>query len=200
MGRDLSKAQMIVLVIACFGIFLSGFMLFKTAREYKLAEDEYAALDKFTTKVDSTALAPMSLGPVAIEEEVTEELARNYNRADFPDIDVDFDNDGRGRVLNWVTEKYGQGLPLVNAFRSSAAVHYFRGGGYYRTDCSELPARGRYLYGDDRWRGEGHRPIHSDGHRPVERELRAACVENALLPHQCSNLHCRDYRAALRMP
>jgi len=26
----------------------------------------------------------------------------------LPDIDVDFDDDGRGRVLNWVTEKYGQ--------------------------------------------------------------------------------------------
>jgi DNA polymerase-3 subunit alpha len=26
----------------------------------------------------------------------------------MPDIDVDFDDDGRGRVLNWVTEKYGK--------------------------------------------------------------------------------------------
>ena len=116
MGRDLSKAQMIVLVIACFGIFLSGFMLFKTAREYKLAEDEYAALDKFTTKVDSTALAPMSLGPVAIEEEVTEELARNYNRADFPDIDVDFDGlaEINDQVVAWlVMESVDISYPVV---------------------------------------------------------------------------------------
>ena len=26
----------------------------------------------------------------------------------MPDIDVDFDDDGRGRVLQWVTEKYGR--------------------------------------------------------------------------------------------
>ena len=32
----------------------------------------------------------------------------NPERVSMPDIDVDFDDDGRGRVLNWVTEKYGQ--------------------------------------------------------------------------------------------
>lgn len=42
----------------------------------------------------------------------------NPDRISLPDIDVDFDDDGRGRVLNWVTEKYGQekwliSLPMV---------------------------------------------------------------------------------------
>ena len=32
----------------------------------------------------------------------------NPDRISLPDIDVDFDDDGRGRVLNWVTEKYGK--------------------------------------------------------------------------------------------
>lgn len=32
----------------------------------------------------------------------------NPDRISLPDIDVDFDDDGRGRVLKWVTEKYGQ--------------------------------------------------------------------------------------------
>ena len=32
----------------------------------------------------------------------------NPDRISLPDIDGDFDDDGRGRVLNWVTEKYGQ--------------------------------------------------------------------------------------------
>jgi len=31
----------------------------------------------------------------------------NPDRISLPDIDVDFDDDGRGKVLNWVTEKYG---------------------------------------------------------------------------------------------
>jgi len=32
----------------------------------------------------------------------------NPDRISLPDIDVDFDDDGRGRVLNWVTQKYGK--------------------------------------------------------------------------------------------
>lgn len=32
----------------------------------------------------------------------------NPDRISLPDIDVDFDDDGRGRVLDWVTKKYGQ--------------------------------------------------------------------------------------------
>ena len=31
----------------------------------------------------------------------------NPDRISLPDIDVDFDDDGRGRVLDWVTQKYG---------------------------------------------------------------------------------------------
>lgn len=32
----------------------------------------------------------------------------NPDRISLPDIDVDFDDDGRGKVLDWVTKKYGQ--------------------------------------------------------------------------------------------
>ena len=32
----------------------------------------------------------------------------NPDRISLPDIDVDFDDDGRGRILNWVTQKYGK--------------------------------------------------------------------------------------------
>ena len=32
----------------------------------------------------------------------------NPDRISLPDIDVDFDDDGLGRVLNWVTQKYGK--------------------------------------------------------------------------------------------
>lgn len=31
----------------------------------------------------------------------------NPDRISLPDIDIDFDDDGRGKVLRWVTEKYG---------------------------------------------------------------------------------------------
>ena len=32
----------------------------------------------------------------------------NPDRISMPDIDIDFDDDGRGKVLKWVTDKYGQ--------------------------------------------------------------------------------------------
>ena len=32
----------------------------------------------------------------------------NPDRISMPDIDIDFDDDGRGKILKWVTEKYGQ--------------------------------------------------------------------------------------------
>ena len=32
----------------------------------------------------------------------------NPDRISLPDIDVDFDDDGRGRVLDWITRKYGK--------------------------------------------------------------------------------------------
>ena len=32
----------------------------------------------------------------------------NPDRISLPDVDVDFDDDGRGEVLRWVTDKYGQ--------------------------------------------------------------------------------------------
>ena len=32
----------------------------------------------------------------------------NPDRISMPDIDIDFDDDGRGRVLDWVAEKYGK--------------------------------------------------------------------------------------------
>lgn len=32
----------------------------------------------------------------------------NPDRISLPDVDIDFDDDGRGRVLKWVTDKYGE--------------------------------------------------------------------------------------------
>ncbi|MCR5789361.1 MAG: class B sortase [Lachnospiraceae bacterium] len=116
MGNDLTKSQMIVLTIAVFGIFLSGFMLFKTAREYKVAENEYDSLEKYTSKVETVSLGDASLGSVAIEEEVTDEIKRNFNRSDFPDIAVDFDglSSVNDQVVAWLyVGSVGISYPVV---------------------------------------------------------------------------------------
>jgi len=95
----MNTAQKISLIIACSMIVVCGFMLFKTAREYKMAENEYSDLQKFTTTASSNlseggiAQAASEATDTALSEENTEEdpLPRNYNRNDFPDIEVDFD-------------------------------------------------------------------------------------------------------------
>ncbi|MBR1652119.1 MAG: DNA polymerase III subunit alpha [Alloprevotella sp.] len=43
-----------------------------------------------------------------IEYDLLFERFLNPDRISLPDIDVDFDDDGRGRVLDWVTKKYGE--------------------------------------------------------------------------------------------
>lgn len=46
----------------------------------------------------------------------------NPDRISMPDIDIDFDDDGRQRVLEWVTEKYGQDkVSHIVTFGSMAA-------------------------------------------------------------------------------
>ncbi|MBR1733062.1 MAG: DNA polymerase III subunit alpha, partial [Alloprevotella sp.] len=43
-----------------------------------------------------------------IEYDLLFERFLNPDRISLPDIDVDFDDDGRGKVLEWVTKKYGE--------------------------------------------------------------------------------------------
>lgn len=94
----MSKSQKILLAIACLIIVLSCVMLFKTLREYKTANDEYSDLDQFTKPVST--LSDVSISDVTesltedvIEQEPQEEeykFRRNYNRNDFPDMEIDF--------------------------------------------------------------------------------------------------------------
>ena len=45
---------------------------------------------------------------IPIKYDLLFERFLNPDRISLPDIDIDFDDDGRGRVLNWVTQKYGK--------------------------------------------------------------------------------------------
>ena len=53
-----------------------------------------------------TASGITQIDPIAYD--LLFERFLNPDRISLPDIDVDFDDDGRGRVLNWVTQKYGK--------------------------------------------------------------------------------------------
>ena len=40
----------------------------------------------------------------------------NPERVSLPDIDIDFDDEGRARVIDWVVEKYGQESSSTNNY------------------------------------------------------------------------------------
>lgn len=95
----MSKLQKILLAVACALILFSGAMLFKTLREYKIAKDEYSDLTQYTQPVSTLSEVPLadaseSLTENIIEQEPKEEegykFKRNFNRKDFPELDIDF--------------------------------------------------------------------------------------------------------------
>ena len=92
----MTKLQKICLTIACVMIVVCSGMLFKIARGYKVAENTYENVESTYVKKVEISESDMQ-APAEPEEETVEEeeevdpLARNYNRADFPDIEVDFD-------------------------------------------------------------------------------------------------------------
>lgn len=92
----MSKPQIIILLIAVCVILGSGGMLIKTAREYKIAEDEYKNLGQYAEQkapaeeLPSFDGANVAQGPVVQEEEFKKEFLRNTNREDFPELEVDF--------------------------------------------------------------------------------------------------------------
>ncbi len=62
----------------------------------------------------------------------------NPDRVNLPDIDTDFDDDGRGKVLRWVMDKYGH--------EKLCAYHHLRYYGYQELHqgcgaCGETAAR-----------------------------------------------------------
>lgn len=91
----MSKSQIIILIIAVCVILGSGGMLIKTAREYKMAENEYRNLERYAEQtapveeLPSLDTASAVQGPI-VQEEPEKELLKNTNRADFPDLEVDF--------------------------------------------------------------------------------------------------------------
>ena len=91
----MSKGRIIILVIASIMLVISGGMLIKTVIEYKSAENEYANLEQYARVISTDTTAPQTVEevPEAEPDETEEEtLKRNYNRSDFPDIEVDFDS------------------------------------------------------------------------------------------------------------
>ena len=90
----MSKLEKVIIVIASLAALTAAFMIFKTARDYKAASDEYDSLRQYASEEVSTTdtaekvsdIKPIELG----EAEERKELKSNENREDFPEMEVDF--------------------------------------------------------------------------------------------------------------
>lgn len=89
----MTKAQWIIVIIASLGIILAGGMLIKTAMGYKTADNEYETLEQYTvTPAENVEQVSgiAQIEPAEVTQEEVKELPRNYNREDFPELEVDF--------------------------------------------------------------------------------------------------------------
>ncbi len=90
----MSKLEKVIIVIASLAALTAAFMIFKTARDYKAASDEYDSLRQYASEEVSTtdtAEKVSDIKPIELEEaEERKELKSNENREDFPEMEVDF--------------------------------------------------------------------------------------------------------------
>jgi len=96
----MKTVEKIIIIVASLSAVAAICGLLYTAFNYKQAEKEYDSLKQYATNGDSsvgeTAAEQVNgVSPIIPEgetsvDEVKKELARNYNREDFPDIEVDF--------------------------------------------------------------------------------------------------------------
>ena len=92
----MSKVRILIIIIASLAIVVSGVMVLRTSLEYKAAEEEYAGLEQYakkgTGKKSSKSSKKQDIEEDDEEEEEEKTLTRNYNRDDFPDMEIDFDS------------------------------------------------------------------------------------------------------------
>lgn len=90
----MSKLEKVIIVIASLVALTAAFMIFKTARDYKAASDEYDSLRQYASEevnATETAEKVSDIKPIELEEaEERKELKSNENREDFPEMEVDF--------------------------------------------------------------------------------------------------------------
>ena len=90
----MSKLEKVIIVIASLAAMTAAFMIFKTARDYKAASDEYDSLRQYASEevnATETAEKVSDIKPIELEEaEERKELKSNENREDFPEMEVDF--------------------------------------------------------------------------------------------------------------
>ena len=127
----MSKLEKIIIVIASFAALIAAFMIFKTARDYKAASDEYDSLRQYASEEVSatdTAEKVSDIKPIELEEaEERKELKENENREDFPEMEVDFKSlkEKNPDTVGWLyVGSCGISYPIVQGEDNDYYMHH----------------------------------------------------------------------------
>ena len=127
----MSKLEKVIIVIASFAALIAAFMIFKTARDYKAASDEYDSLRQYASEEVSatdTAEKVSDIKPIELEEaEERKELKENENREDFPEMEVDFKSlkEKNPDTVGWLyVGSCGISYPIVQGEDNDYYMHH----------------------------------------------------------------------------
>lgn len=127
----MSKLEKVIIVIASLAALTAAFMIFKTARDYKAASDEYDSLRQYASEEVSTtdtAEKVSDIKPIELEEaEERKELKSNENREDFPEMEVDFKalSEKNPDTVGWLyVGSCGISYPIVQGEDNDYYMHH----------------------------------------------------------------------------
>lgn len=133
----MTKVEKIIVAVASVVAIIAFVMVLKKARDYKVAENEYDSLQQYAstentaeseTELEEAEAAETSGEPDKPEEvKKKKELAQNFNREDFPEIDVDFASLRKKNkdVVGWLyVGSCGISYPIVQGEDNDYYMHH----------------------------------------------------------------------------
>ena len=96
------KLRYLIIGIASVGVIVAGIMVFTTYNEYRKAEEEYSGLEQYVGQSQPSEGADE--GNAKGSKEETREFRQNFNRADFPDMEIDYAglHDKNRDYIGWI--------------------------------------------------------------------------------------------------
>lgn len=118
------KIRYIIIGVALLGAVTAGVMAFTTYNEYRKAKEEYSQLERFVQESEDEDTSNDQ--PPAEPEEEQRLFKRNYNRSDFPDMNIDYE--GLHKVnrdyIGWIhVGSAGISYPVVQGADNEYYLH-----------------------------------------------------------------------------
>ena len=118
------KLRYLIIGIASVGVIVAGIMVFTTYNEYRKAEEEYSGLEQYVGQSQPSEGADE--GNAKGSKEETREFRQNFNRADFPDMEIDYAglHDKNRDYIGWIyVGSAGISYPVVQGADNEYYLH-----------------------------------------------------------------------------